>query len=158
MNYGTWASGGQGSSEFTAGWGEVWVVPGTRDWHPNRGQSCGTEPLTCGVCTNSEDFASEVNRLVGRPVGVGELVDVGRDSTFLVPGKKPRLTNPCALVGGVRLRDRGVMGVGNAPKVLLSAFLLVICILTISHRSQGFCYRGWFGIVSCPDLTTLIAM
>lgn len=34
-----------------------------------RGQSCGTEPVTCGVCTNSL-LVSELNRILGRTAGV----------------------------------------------------------------------------------------
>lgn len=63
------------------------MAPGTCDWHLKRGQSSGTEPLTCRLCSNSEDFMSEVNGLVGHPGGVGKLVDVGRDNTYLVSGK-----------------------------------------------------------------------
>lgn len=44
------------------------------------GQTCGTEPLLCGLFSSSGKL-SELNLIVGRAVGVGELVCVGRNYT-----------------------------------------------------------------------------
>lgn len=40
----------------------------TGNW--SGGQSCKTEPLTCGVCTNSNKLKAQLNWIVEHPVGV----------------------------------------------------------------------------------------
>lgn len=90
--------------------------PGTCSCHLKWWLSDGVEPSAAGVGINSADLVSEVSWLGGRPVGVGELVGVGRDTTYLVSGKKSRLIHPWALVAGMRLRYRGVKVGGSAPR------------------------------------------
>lgn len=44
--------------------------PGACGWHLNWRQSCGTEPLTCGVCADSRWIMSEFQVIIGHPVGI----------------------------------------------------------------------------------------
>lgn len=45
------------------------------------GQTCGTEPLLCGLFSNSGKLSCPLDLIVGRAVGVRELVGVGRNYT-----------------------------------------------------------------------------
>lgn len=63
-----------GRSVANLGIPDLWLVS------ESGGQSCGTEPLTCGVPDNSGELASEFNSIIGYPAGVGELLLGGAPS------------------------------------------------------------------------------
>ena len=63
---------------FIASWSEVQVVQDLH-WLLKWGQSCGTEPWSCGVCINPRQLVSELNRIAGLPAGVGvveKMIDI----------------------------------------------------------------------------------
>lgn len=83
--YQTWEEGGHGESCILSQLGSSSRVPATCNQYLKWGRSWGPEPLTYGVCVNSVSLTTELNWIVGHPVGI-------RDKT--VVGKKPyRLTN-----------------------------------------------------------------
>ena len=109
--------------------------PATCDRHLKWGPSSGTEPSTCGVSTPFADLMSEVNWLVGRPVGVG------RDTTYLLSGTKPGRTLLYNLWLGWGLGTGDYcMWVGNCTQ----KSLLVICFSEFLAESGTLLNGLWY--------------
>ena len=82
-------------------------------------------------------------------MGVGELVVVGRDLTYLESGKKPRLTlSTICLWVRVRALELYYMGPSTQNPIP------VLCIFRISGRIRYLIKWGCDSMASCPDPTT----